>query len=108
MLKSFMKSRPVTDQSEQFMVLAMVNGRGMDAADFVAITSLTAASGDANKTMNIRMPSFPTISAAVLREKFDSMKPFRKTIHVTTNMCCFTVPGSELEPGGVYFLNSLK
>jgi hypothetical protein len=34
MLKSFIKSKPVTVQSEQFMVLAMVNGRGMDAADF--------------------------------------------------------------------------
>ena len=50
-LKSFNNNNnnPTILQSEQFTVLAIVNGRGIDAADFVAITFFTAASGDAKR-----------------------------------------------------------
>ena len=48
-LKSFSNNNPTILQSEQFTVLAIVNGRGIDAADFVAITFFTAASGDAKR-----------------------------------------------------------
>ena len=40
-------------QSEQLIVLAIVNGKGIDSADLVAMTWLTAANGDANRIMYI-------------------------------------------------------
>ncbi len=53
MLKSFIRSTPTILQSEQLIVLAIVNGRGIESADLVAMTWLTAANGDANRIMYI-------------------------------------------------------
>lgn len=112
-LKSFNNNNPTILQSEQFTVLAIVNGRGIDAADFVAITFFTAASGDAKRMIYIewtntsdnglmrasfkhhntlqltyiKTPSLPTISAADALGSFDTINVFNSTIHVTTTIC---------------------
>ena len=53
-LKSFNSNKPTTLHSEQFIVLAIVKGRGIDAALFVAMTFFTAANGDANNIIYLR------------------------------------------------------
>lgn len=95
-------------QSEQLIVLAMVNGSGMEAADFVAITVDNAANGLANRIIYIRTPSFPTSFAAYSLGKFESKKEFAKMIPVQPNRCCLIVPGRPVDPGGLYLRNSLK
>jgi len=56
-LKSFQRNKPTTLHREQFMVLAIVKGRGIESALFVAMTFFTAANGDANNIIYLRMSS---------------------------------------------------
>jgi len=108
MLKSFINNTPTILQSEQFIVLAMVKGRGIDAADFVAMTFFSAAKGLAKRMINIKIPSLPTISAANCLGNFDTKKEFARISQVTPKIWWFIVPGRFDDPGGQYFLNSLK
>lgn len=70
MLKSFMSMTPTTDHRKQFATAARVKGKGIDFADFVAKTDLSAANGEANIATQKTTPMIPITSAAfiVLRE----------------------------------------
>mmetsp|Transcript_3887 Transcript_3887/g.8674 ORF Transcript_3887/g.8674 Transcript_3887/m.8674 type:complete len:88 (+) Transcript_3887:349-612(+) len=87
MLKSFSFKSPTIDQREQFKVLAIVNGRGIDTADFVSITSFKAASGLAKRTTYIKTASFPMISAAFVFDMLNTTNKFAKIIHETMSLC---------------------
>mmetsp|Transcript_23003 Transcript_23003/g.37876 ORF Transcript_23003/g.37876 Transcript_23003/m.37876 type:complete len:87 (-) Transcript_23003:601-861(-) len=86
MLKSFISNSPTTDHKEQLIVLATVKGRGMAAADLVAITSLSADNGLAKRSMKTSTPSFPTISVATFLGNRAATKTFNRTIQVIASL----------------------
>ena len=53
-LKSFNINKPTRLHRLQFIVLAIVKGRGIESALFVAMTFFTAANGDANNTIYLK------------------------------------------------------
>mmetsp|Transcript_14629 Transcript_14629/g.20744 ORF Transcript_14629/g.20744 Transcript_14629/m.20744 type:complete len:87 (+) Transcript_14629:887-1147(+) len=86
MLKSFISNNPTTDHNEQLIVLATVNGRGIAAADLLAITPLSADNGLAKRSIKTSTPSFPTISVATFLGNLAATKLFIKTIQVIASL----------------------
>ena len=61
----FIYNKPTTDRRDLCIVLAMVNGNAMEAADLVAMTVLRPITGLANNAMYVTTPALPITSAAV-------------------------------------------
>lgn len=65
-LKSFIKNMPTIVHRLQFIVLAIVKGRGIETADLLSMTFFNLQRGDANSMIYNKTPSFPITLAAVL------------------------------------------
>ena len=78
-LKSFKSNKPTRLHRLQFIVLAIVKGRGIESALFVAMTFFTAANGDANNIIYLEERS-----ETYVREK-NSMK--QKVDNIIAILC---------------------
>ena len=65
MLTSFISNHPSTLHKRQLVTAAKVNGNGIDLADLVAKTVLSAAKGLANMATHKTTPKLPTYRAAI-------------------------------------------